>query len=338
MSKSFYDLPPEIVLKNTKTKRYADGSTTTIYCNNYIFTDKNLEEYKQMQKVLDLKKKWDKFEKSKNKVDENEIKESKILDMLCPQKGSKEERGERYDILKRAKDKVFDIAFSNDWSYFLTITFDGSQYDFTNADFVRKKLKKWLENQVARKDLKYLLIPERHKNGGIHCHALINDCFKMVDSGTRLVTGYNKPVTLKTIAEKNLNVRNVVYNIPEWKYGFSTAIPVDNNSAALAFYITKYITKGNKKIFGKYYWSSRNCSREPEIIYSNSDFEKIKKSAISKPYTDNQYKYQTNINIIPDFEKVSARFDDIASFLDYIYSDEYRKEYDDYYERNENDE
>ncbi len=125
---------------------------------------------------------------------------------------------------------------------------------------LRKKLRRWLENQVKRKDMKYLLIPERHKNGGIHCHALINDCFDMVDSGTRLVTGYNKPVTLKTIDEKkNLHVRNVVYNIPEWKYGFSTAIPVENNSAALAFYITKNILqKGNNKIFGKYYWSSRN--------------------------------------------------------------------------------
>ena len=252
-----------------------------------------------------------------------------------PAKVSKEERGERTDILKRAKDKVFDIAFSNEWAYFLTITFNGSEYDFSNADFVKKKLRRWLENQVKRKDMKYLLIPERHKNGGIHCHALINDCFDMVDSGTRLVTGYNKPVTLKTIEEKNLHVRNVVYNIPEWKYGFSTAIPVENNSAALAFYITKYITKGNNKIFGKYYWSSRNCNRDPQIIYSNTDFDSVSKSAITKPYTSNQYKYNTNVNIIPNFEEASSRFDNIADFLDYIYSDEYRKEYDDYFERSE---
>lgn len=57
-----------------------------------------------------------------------------------PAKVSKEERGERTDILKRAKDKVFDIAFSNEWAYFLTITFNGSVYDFSNADFVKKNL------------------------------------------------------------------------------------------------------------------------------------------------------------------------------------------------------
>lgn len=300
---NFYDLPPEVVLKNTKTKIYADGSSTTTYCNNYIFVDKNLEEYQQNQEILQLKRKWEKFEKSQQEED--------------------------------TQTDMFDIAFSNEWAYFLTITFNGSEYDFSNADFVKKKLRRWLENQVKRKDMKYLLIPERHKNGGIHCHALINDCFDMVDSGTRLVTGYNKPVTLKTIEEKNLHVRNVVYNIPEWKYGFSTAIPVENNSAALAFYITKYITKGNNKIFGKYYWSSRNCNRDPQIIYSNTDFDSVSKSAITKPYTSNQYKYNTNVNIIPNFEEVSARFDNIADFLDYIYSDEYRKEYDDYFERSE---
>lgn len=331
---NFYDLPPELVLKNTKTKIYADGSSTTTYCNNYIFIDKNLEEYQQIQKILQLKRKWKKFESS-----QQADKQTDMFEVIKkPAKVLKDERGERIDILKRAKDKVFDIAFSNDWAYFLTITFNGSEYDFSNADFVKKKLRRWLENQVKRKDMKYLLIPERHKNGGIHCHALINDCFDVVDSGTRLVSGYNKPVTLKTIEEKNLHVRNVVYNIPEWKYGFSTAIPIENNSAALAFYITKYISKGNNKIFGKYYWSSRNCNRDPQIIYSNTDFDSVSKTAISKPFTANQYKYNTNVNIIPNFEKVSSRFDNISDFLDYIYSDEYLKEYDDYFERGERNE
>lgn len=182
---NFYDLPPEVVLKNTKTKIYADGSSTTTYCNNYIFVDKNLEEYQQNQKILQLKRKWEKFEKSQQ---EEDVQTDMFEIIKKPAKVSKEERGERTDILKRAKDKVFDIAFSNEWAYFLTITFNGSEYDFSNADFVKKKLRRWLENQVKRKDMKYLLIPERHKNGGIHCHALINDCFDMVDSGTRLVT------------------------------------------------------------------------------------------------------------------------------------------------------
>jgi len=55
-----------------------------------------------------------------------------------PAKVSKEERGERTDILKRAKDKVFDIAFSNEWAYFLTITFNGSEYDFSQGYYTQR--------------------------------------------------------------------------------------------------------------------------------------------------------------------------------------------------------
>lgn len=106
---NFYDLPPEVVLKNTKTKIYADGSSTTTYCNNYIFVDKNLEEYQQNQKILQLKRKWEKFEKSQQ---EEDVQTDMFEIIKKPAKVSKEERGERTDILKRAKDKVFDIAFS----------------------------------------------------------------------------------------------------------------------------------------------------------------------------------------------------------------------------------
>ena len=109
------------------------------------------------------------------------------------------------------------------------------------------------------------------------------------------------------------------------------AIPIEiDNSRAFAFYITKYITKGNKKIFGKYYWSSRNCNREPEIVYTNTNFNDVPKTAISKPYTSVKYKYRQNCDIVPNFEELASKFDDIGDFLNYIYSDEYKKEVEKY--------
>ena len=103
----------------------------------------------------------------------------------------------------------------------------------TNPKEVIKAFEKWLENAVSRKGLKYILVPEYHKKGGIHCHALINDCdFKFVDSGTRLVKGHDKPLKIDTI--KRLHICDklgcdisdlpVVYNVSDWRYGFSTAI------------------------------------------------------------------------------------------------------------------
>lgn len=90
----------------------------------------------------------------------------------------------------------------------------------------------------------------------VHCHALINDCdFKFVDSGTRLVRGHDKPLKIDTI--KRLHICDklgcdisdlpVVYNVSDWKYGFSTAIQTYGQMSNLAFYVTKYITKDVKK-------------------------------------------------------------------------------------------
>lgn len=324
MEKSFYDLPAEEVLRNTKTKIYPDGSTSTTYCNQYIFIDQEIKEkYKDEIEQKKAERKSQK-EQKKNKDTKTNVRKNNI------------DNRERDDSIKRSRDKVFDIARLNQFEYFVTITFAGSEYEFENPEFVIKKVRNYLQNKVQRtkntdKPFKYLLIPEKHKRGGIHCHALVSN-IDLIDSGTRLVYGYSKPVKLDTVAKRNLKEKAVVYNIPSWKYGFSTAIKIDSSNA-FAFYITKYIVKGNKKIFGQYYWSSRNCVREPQVIYHNTDFYSVNRSAVSKPWTSVKYKYNSNSFFIPEFDKLSSKFDDISDFLDYVYSDEYKKEYENYVER-----
>ena len=162
-----------------------------------------------------------------------------------------------------------------------------------------KKLKRWLDNAVRRKGLAYVLVPELHKKGGIHCHALINDChLKFVDSSTRLVRGFDKPVHLQTIREKNLLARSglseddlrVVYNISDWKYGFSTAIETYGDPANLAFYVTKYLTKDVKKIFGRFYWHSQNINTKPVTEYLNTDFD-LNTPVVSVKGVNRSYQY-----------------------------------------------
>ncbi len=149
----------------------------------------------------------------------------------------------------------------------MTITFDDTKVDAHNVADVMKKLSKWLENLVQRKGLKYLLVPEYHpKSGRVHCHALINDALEVVDSGTRMVRGYDRPVSLEKLrfidTEKN-RVLRTVYNVTDWKYGFSTAIQTYGAKPALASYVSKYITKDTAKIFGRRYWCSRNLQMYP---------------------------------------------------------------------------
>lgn len=337
----------ERVLKNTKIKVYPDGSSNITYCSQYIFTDKKAleyykEEYEERLRKEELAREYDvdyqdyllSKENEENKteiINENKkYYEKRKLDKSITEKVKKERV--RTDSIKRARDKCFDIARLNEWKYFITITFNGTEYDFTNAEFVCKKIRNWLGDRVKRNGLKYLLIPEYHKkSGGIHCHALVNDKIDVTDSGTRLVNGFNKPVKLSTIKSKGLEnkVYRTVYNVPKWKYGFSTAIEV-NNSLNFAYYVTKYITKGNEKIFGKYYWSSRNCCREPEIVYCNTDFYKVDSSEIIKPHTSVKYKYSSNTYVLPNMDEIADRFDDIASFLEYVNSQDFKKEVENY--------
>ncbi len=327
---------------NTKTKVFPDGSTNTTYCNSrFIFKDKEINEIyssasrsvlieekaRELDVSLELAELWLKaFEMEQQEKRELEKEKRKLRISAASNIPLKNVDRERDDILKRARDKCFDIARLNDWKYFITVTFKGSKFEFDDPEVVMKKIRSYLMHKVQRNGMKYLLIPERHKKGGIHCHALVND-IDVVDSGTVLVEGYPKPIKRETALKRGSTIKQTVYNIPSWKYGFSTAIEIDN-STAFAYYVTKYITKGNKKIFGKYYWSSRNCIREPQIIYHNSDFDHITRSEFCKG--QNKYKYNSNNLIIPDFDKLADRFDDISSFLDYIYSDEYKKEYEKY--------
>ena len=214
--------------------------------------------------------------------------------------------------MKRAVDKVYDLAFQNEWSYFMTITIDPEQFDRQDVKEVYKKLSAWLRNQVSRKGLKYLLIPEQHKNGGIHAHALINDCFKLEHSGRYLYSG--KAYKSETLQKKgiDINLLKPVYNVPEWKYGFSTAIPVDGNPARLACYITKYITKDCKKIFGKYYLSSRNLNRDTEISLCNSEkFDELKNNPLYRGGM--AFKYSSDFRLDPNDDREVP--DDILEYL-----------------------
>ena len=185
-------------------------------------------------------------------------------------------RDRHKDIVRRSAEAIHDIILLNeDLTYFFSVTINPADFDSTDPIVVSKKMLNWLNNQVKRRDLKYVLVGEYHPNSvddKIHFHGLINEVFKFVDSGTRLVKGFKDPIKLDTIARFKVpesRIRSVVYNVPEWKHGFTTAIPVYGSRVAIARYITKYITKAdnahNDKIFGKYYWSSRSCIRKPTV-------------------------------------------------------------------------
>lgn len=295
------------IIYNTKVKRYRDGSYTLTYCNRRVFV--NQEEKQEFIEFCESEETEKTEDTGKAKVTEI-VKKFEASKLSEAQKQKRKE--ERTDHMKTAVDKIYDLAFQNEWSYFMTITIDPEQFDRQDVKEVYKKLSNWLRKQVQRKGLKYLLIPEQHKNGGIHAHALINDCFKLEHSGRYLYSG--KAYKAETLQKKgiDINLLKPVYNVPEWKYGFSTAIPVDGNPARLACYITKYITKDCKKIFGKYYLSSRNLNRDTEISLCNSEkFDELKNNPLYRGGM--AFKYSSDFRLDPNDDREVP--DDILEYL-----------------------
>lgn len=172
-----------------------------------------------------------------------------------------------YDAIKyyrRVRKNVYDIISCNpDMSMFVTLTFDASVIDrYSYSDIIRK-LNVWLDNRVRRNGLKYLLVPEYHKDGAIHFHGVMKDSsLKLVNSGKR---------------HKN----KTIYNITDFPYGFTTAKRLggkDHDIQAVAGYVTKYMTKTlidyengkdvSLKIGGRYYLSGGELQR-PTFLYTS---------------------------------------------------------------------
>ena len=185
---------------------------------------------------------------------------------------------ERTDNLLRARTRIQQIILCNEWNNFLTITYDPEKIDSTNVPLVIQKTQNWLKNMTKRNGLAYLLVPEYHKKEKrVHCHALTNDALNIESNDIYKVEGIKKPLKESTIKKQHIPPEKIlypVYNCPDWKHGFSTAIDVYGTPSRLANYVLKYITKENEKIFGRSYWCSKNLKLYPDIeLYTLGSYE-----------------------------------------------------------------
>jgi hypothetical protein len=159
--------------------------------------------------------------------------------------------------MRRARAKVRRLALANDFRWFVTLTLDPKKIDRYDAGEVVKKLSQWCSNQVKRKGLRYILVPERHKDGALHFHGFFNDAVEAVASGHRSKSG------------------QPIYNLPGWDLGFTAAIEVYGNYPAAVAYVCKYIGKQGDKPAGRWYYSGGDLA-EPEVIYADYSVRELK--------------------------------------------------------------
>lgn len=155
--------------------------------------------------------------------------------------------------MNRSKQMIYGIAHANEWHYFLTLTFDRKKVDSSDYSLVVRKSRFWLENIRKRisPGIKYLIVPELHSDKvHWHMHGLLADCPELTlsDSGYKTASGLT------------------IYNLQNWRYGFSTLTKVTHNHKVSA-YISKYITKDMAAMLKgrQRYWCSNNVVRPMEV-------------------------------------------------------------------------
>lgn len=174
---------------------------------------------------------------------------------------------------RRARQRLFDLAWCNpELRWFVTLTLNadivGDRYDIGVQS---NRLRRWLDNQVRRRGLAYIVVPEYHRDGAIHWHGLFNDALAYVDSGTCIRPEGGRPYRPGTDDERASIIDaggHVVYNVVQWRFGFSTAVQLYGRRESAVGYVAKYVTKaqagGHGHIGGRWYWHGGQLA-EPDV-------------------------------------------------------------------------
>lgn len=180
-----------------------------------------------------------------------------------------------YRAQRRAQTKIYDYIMCNhDLDMFCTWTLNADKLDRYDYATATRKLGQWLDNRVRRNGLKYIIVPELHKDGAVHYHGLINNVVNIVDSGTYCTAAGARPQRAATLKRKGIVLYDChkVYNLADWYNGYTTAIRTYGERDHVAKYICKYITKSSGKVGGRYYLSGGELA-EPVMMYSNTDYD-----------------------------------------------------------------
>ena len=147
--------------------------------------------------------------------------------------------------LARARSKVIEYGLCNPWQHFVTLTIDPKKYDRFDLRTYYRDFSQFLRDYRKKgADIRYLFIPERHKDGSWHMHGL-----------------------LMGLPDDHLTINTNGYY--DWKpysdrFGFMS-IDIIKDSDAVAHYIAKYVSKdlanGVTEFNAKSYYCSRGLKK-----------------------------------------------------------------------------
>lgn len=226
---------------NVRVKVYPDGHRQYIWSEQPIFrlseekdSPELIEIVKRRYKRIALKRKLSKFTRYDGDVPENN-------------------GPYRYKHnLSRAVAVVYDLARSNKFDWFVTLTLSPDAVDRYDYDACSAAVRAYTD-RLRKYGCKWLIVPEQHKDGAYHFHGLVSGSMPLTDSGKTWynpIEGYAQPI----------------YNLKTYEYGWSTATAIVHPDRC-ATYVAKYLTKCPSVPKGKKsYWASRSLAR-PTVDY-----------------------------------------------------------------------
>jgi hypothetical protein len=174
--------------------------------------------------------------------------------------GKKSEGIDMERSMRRARAKLRRLALANQFEYFVTLTLDPAKIDRYDGAAIVKALGRWADNMVRRHGLRYILVPEMHRDGAFHFHGFMAGPGLIAkDSG---VEWDGRPV----------------YNLPQWTLGFTTAQRLYGDYHAAVGYCCKYIGKqAAQRPLGRWYYSG-GALAEPEKVYTDLEYMDVENS------------------------------------------------------------
>ena len=164
-----------------------------------------------------------------------------------------------YAIRRRIK----GYAFSNNFQWFVTLTFNPEKVDSFDYETAKGTLLKWCRSMRDKyKQFSYLMVPELHKSGAVHFHGLLGD----------ISAGFVEAANPKN-GEPVIRHGRQVYNLTDWKYGFSDCEKIESPERA-ASYITKYVTTAllaDKKMYNKKRYFNSQGLKKHAVTFGMSD-------------------------------------------------------------------
>lgn len=222
---------------------------------------------------------------------------------IFPKPKKKNASGRLDESISRTKSKIYDYARCNDWQYFVTLTLDPKKINRYEIKPFMVKFNRMIsdENKKRETKIKYLLVPEKHKNNAVHFHGFIMGL-------------------LPTDIRLNKN------NHEEWsiyadKFGFTTISPIRSIEAASA-YCKKYITKDLRSTIqeqgANMYYHSKGL-KLPMVVYRGQgtwagtedirgffkDWDFVQEDGYCRMVTVNKQQYEANFkkSEVRDYER-----------------------------------